>query len=115
MDAGGALQAAAGQAGHAPYLCRGLERDRELDRNAAARFPEINRRRHAREILLVPVRRFRWLQQPARYADRAASADADELQIRRRNPAAGLWLSDEDQGADQARVQESEIRDLDGS
>ena len=39
MDAGGALQAAAGQAGHAAYLRRGLERDRKLDRHAAARFP----------------------------------------------------------------------------
>ena len=40
VDAGGALQAAAGQAGHAPYLRRGLERDRKLDRHAAARFPQ---------------------------------------------------------------------------
>ena len=35
VDAGRALCAAAGQAGHAPYLRRGLERDRQLDRHAA--------------------------------------------------------------------------------
>ena len=46
VDAGGALQAAAGQAGHAPHLRRGLERDRQLDRHAAARFPENRRCRH---------------------------------------------------------------------
>ena len=46
---------------------------------------------------------------------RAASADPDDVQVRRRNPAARLWLSDEDPGADQARLQESEIRGLDGS
>ena len=51
MDAGGALQAAAGQAGDAPYLRRGLERDRKLDRHAAARFPQTGRRRHPRQIL----------------------------------------------------------------
>ena len=67
MDAGGALQAAAGQAGHAPYLRRGLERDRKLDRHAVARFPQAGRRRHPRQILLVPVRRFRGLQLAARH------------------------------------------------
>jgi DMSO/TMAO reductase YedYZ molybdopterin-dependent catalytic subunit len=40
LDAGRALLAAAGQAGHAPYLRRGLERDRQLDRHAVARLPE---------------------------------------------------------------------------
>ena len=67
MDAGGALQAAAGQAGHAPYLRRGLERDRKLDRHAAARFPQTGRRRHPRQILLVPVRRRGRLQLAARH------------------------------------------------
>ena len=52
---------------------------------------------------------------PLDMRDGAASADPDDVQIRRRNPAPRLWLSDEDQGADQARLQESEIRDLDGS
>ena len=33
------VQAAAGEAGHPPYLRRGLERDRQLDRHAVARFP----------------------------------------------------------------------------
>src|ERR1700682_5324395 len=60
------------------------------------------------------MRGFARLQQPARHGDGAASADPDDVQIRRRNPAAGLWLSDEDQGADKTRIQESEIRDLDG-
>ena len=46
---------------------------------------------------------------------RAASADPDDVQIRRRDPAARLRLPDEDPGADQARLQEPEIRDLDGS
>ena len=67
VDAGGALQAAAGQAGHAPYLRRGLERDRKLDRHAAARFPQNGRRRHPRQILLVPVRRCGRLQLAARH------------------------------------------------
>ena len=80
-----------------------------------ARFPENHRRRHPREILLVPVRRFRRLQLTARHGERAASADPDVVQIRRRDPAAHLRLSDEDPGADKARLQESEIRDLDGS
>ena len=52
---------------------------------------------------------------PLDMRDRAASADPDDVQIRRRNPAPRLRLSDEDPGADQARLQESEIRDLDGS
>ena len=67
VDAGGALQAAAGQAGHPPYLRRGLERDRKLDRHAAARFPQTRRRRHPRQICLVPVRRQGRLQLAARH------------------------------------------------
>ena len=55
------------------------------------------------------------LQLTAGYAHRAASADPDDVQVRRRNPPPRLWLPDEDQGADQARFQESEIRDVDGS
>ena len=47
VDARRALQAAAGQADHPPYLRRGLERDRQLDRHAVARFPQAGRRRHA--------------------------------------------------------------------
>ncbi len=64
---------------------------------------------------LVPVRRQGRLQLAARHGDGAAPADPDDVQIRRRDPAAGLWLSDEDPGADQARLQESEIRAVDGS
>src|SRR6266851_262577 len=69
----------------------------------------------ARHILLVPVRGFRWLQLTARHGQRAASANPDVVQIRRRNTAPRLWFSDEDPGADQTRLQESEICDLDGS
>ena len=60
VDAGRALQAAAGQADHAPHLRRGLERDRKLDRHAVARFPQAGRRRHQRQILSgssAPTRR----------------------------------------------------------
>src|SRR5216683_246524 len=99
----------------APNLRRGLERDRKLDRHAVARFSQNNRRRHPREILLVPVCGFRRLQLTARHGHRAASADPDVVQIRRRNPAPRLWFSDEDPGADKTRLQESEICDLDGS
>ena len=67
LDAGRALPVAAGQAGHAPHLRRGLERDRKLDRHAAARFPESDRRGYAREIYLVPVRRQGRLQLAARH------------------------------------------------
>jgi hypothetical protein len=52
LDAGRALSIAAGQADHAPHLRRRLERDRKLDRDAAARFPESDRRGYAREICL---------------------------------------------------------------
>ncbi len=64
-------QAAAGQAGDAPYLRRGLERDRQLDRHAAARLPQARRRRHAGQICLVPVRRQGRLQLAAGHAARA--------------------------------------------
>ena len=68
-----------------------------------------------RQICLVPVRRQGRLQFAARHGDRAACADPDDLQVRRRDPAARLRFSDEDQGADKTRLQESEIRDVDGS
>ena len=51
---------------------------------------------------------------PLDMRDRAASADADDVQIRRRDSAPRLRLPDEDSRADQARIQKSEIRDLDG-
>src|SRR5882757_5817779 len=87
----------------------------KLDRHAAARFPQTRRRRHPRQVCLVPVRRQGRLQLAARHAQRAACADPDDVQIRRRDFAAGLRLSDEDPGADQTRLQESEVCDLDGS
>ena len=68
-----ALRAAAGVADHAPRLRRGLERDRLLAGRAAVGIPQAHRRRHPRQIRLVPVRR--GLLQHHRHADRAASAD----------------------------------------
>ena len=47
-------------------------------------------------------------------ATRAASADADDVQVRQPNPAAQIRLPDEDPHSDQARLQESEVRDGDG-
>ena len=52
---------------------------------------------------------------PARHAHRAASADPDDLQVRRRDPAARLRVPDEDPRSDKTRLQEPEIRALDGS
>ena len=46
LDARRALRAAAGVAGHAPYLRRGLERDRQVERGALQRFPPAHRRRY---------------------------------------------------------------------
>ncbi len=43
-----------------------------------------------------------------------ASADPDDLQVRRRDPAAQVRLPDEGADADQARLQESETRGGDG-
>ena len=61
-----------------------------------------------RQICLVPVRR--GLFQHHRHADRAASADAADAQIRPPDPAARLRLPDQDPHPDQARLQEPEIR-----
>jgi len=41
----------------------------KLDRHSLKRFPEAGRRRHACKVLLVPVRRSRRLQQPARHGE----------------------------------------------
>ena len=54
VDAGRALRAAAGVADHPPCLRRGLERDRLLAGRAAVGIPQAHRRRHARQICLVP-------------------------------------------------------------
>ena len=110
VDARRALCAAAGKADHPPHLRRGLERHRQLDRRAAVRVPQAHRRRHAREICLVPLRR--GLFQHHRHGDGAASTDADDVQVRRRDSAAQLRLPDEVPHADQARLQESEVRHL---
>src|SRR3569623_1697735 len=57
----------------------------------------------------------RGLHRDHRHADRAASADADVVQIRQQDPAARLRLSNEDPHPDQARFQAAEIRGGDGS
>src|SRR6201993_3381452 len=83
-----------------------------MDRHAAARVPQARRRRYAREICLVSLRG--GLFDLDRHADRAASTDPDDLQVRRRDPAAQVRLPDEGAAADQAWLQESEARDGDG-
>ncbi len=107
VDAGAALRAAAGVADHPPHLRRGLERDRLMAGRAAVGIPAAARRRHAREIRLVPVRR--GLFQHHRHGDRAASADPAHLQVRQPDPAAQVRLPDEVPDADQARLQEPEV------
>ena len=59
-----------------------------------SRIPQAHRRRHPRQIRLVQMRR--GLHQHHRHADRAASADADDVQVRQQDPAARLRLPDED-------------------
>ena len=76
---------------------------------AAARLPQAHRRRHPREIRLV--RCAEGYSNTDRHADRAASADADDVQVRRRDPAAQVRLPDEDPHPDQARLQEPQVRD----
>ena len=83
MDARRAARAAGGLADHPPLLRRGLERHRLLAGRAAVGFPAAHRRRHARQIRLVQMRR--GLHQHHRHADRAASADADDLQVRQQD------------------------------
>ena len=72
-----------------------------------SRIPQAARRRHAREIRLVPVRR--GLFQHHRHGDRAASADPADVQVRQRDPAAQVRLPDEVPHADQARLQEPQV------
>src|SRR6516225_9177161 len=83
-----------------------------MDWHATARVPQARRRRYACEICLVSLRR--GLFDLDRHADRAASADPDDLQVRRRDPAAQVRIPDEGADADQARLQESETLDGDG-
>ncbi len=80
LDARRALRAAAGKADHAAHLRGGLECHRKLDGYAPVRLPQTCRRRHACEICLVPLRR--GLSHHHRHADRAASANPDDVQIR---------------------------------
>ena len=70
----------------------------------AVRLSQDDRRRHQSQICLVPMRRR--LFQHHRHADRAASADATDAQIRSPDPAARLRLPDQDPHPHQARLQE---------
>src|SRR5215467_12297403 len=83
-----------------------------MDRHAATRVPQAYRRRYACEICLVSLRG--GLFHLDRHADRAASADSDDFQIRWRHSAAQVRLPDEGADADQTRLQESETRGGDG-
>jgi hypothetical protein len=76
------------------------------------RISATRRRRHAREICLVPLRR--GLSHVHRHGDRDASADANDVQIRCRDIAAEVWLPHEGAHPDQARLQESQARDGSG-
>ena len=105
------LRVAAGEADHAACLHRRLERDRKLDRLFAARVPVPRRRRHAGEICLVPQRR--GLHQHDRHADCAASANADDVQVRERHPAAQIRVPDEIRMRTK-RFQEPQAPDCDG-
>ena len=108
VDARRTLQVAGGFADHAPCLRRRLERDRLLAGRALSDFLKLHRRRLPRQVCLVPLRRR--LFEHHRHADRAASADTDDAQIRPPDPAARLRLPDQDPHSDQARLQEPEIR-----
>ncbi len=80
VDARRAARVARGLADHPPLLRRGLERHRLLAGRHALGFPEAHRRRHPRQVCLVQMRR--GLHQHHRHGLGAASADADDLQIR---------------------------------
>jgi len=72
------------------------ERDRKLDRHAAARFPEDVG--DPRQICLVPVRRQGRYNSPLDMRT-GCIADPDDVQIRRRILAARLGFPNEDPGA----------------
>jgi len=100
---------AAGQAGHAPYLRRGLERIGSWTGTPLRDFLKLVGRRYQREICWFQCRRQGWLQLTARYAYRRCIRRprwtfkfGDEILPR----AYGYPMKI--RGADQARVQESE-------
>src|SRR5262245_48456918 len=95
-----------GDADHPACLRRGLERDGKMDCITAARISPADRRRHAGKVCAFRLRR--GLFQLHRYGDGATSADAVDLQVRRKNPAAEIWLSHALAHSDQARLQKSQ-------
>src|SRR5205807_7734492 len=105
MDARSALRTASGDADYPPRLRRGLECYWKVDRNAAARIPPPDWRRRAGKVRAFHLRRR--LFEFHRYGHGAASADAADLQVRWRGPAAEIRLSDARAHSDQARLQKS--------
>src|SRR5258707_1591382 len=88
-----------------PRLRRGLECDRKMDGNAAPPIPPPDWRRHEGKVCALQLRRR--LFQLHRYGHGAASADAADLQVRWRGPAAEIRLSHARAHSDQARLQKS--------
>ena len=76
LDARRALRAPRRNPDHPPCVRRRLERDRQMVGRAVLRIPAARRRRYAREVRLVPLRR--GLFDVDRHGDRAASPDADD-------------------------------------
>ena len=108
VDAAGALRAAAGLAGHAPHLRRGLERDRQVERRALLRLPRsASAPTPTREVRRLQVRR-RLLRPASTWRPRCIRRRMLALQLRRPDPAAEVRLSDEAAHPDQARLQEPE-------
>src|SRR4051794_9680889 len=102
MDPRSPLRAPAGDANHSSCLRGGLECDRKMDGNAAARIPASDRRRHPVKIRTFHLRR--GLFELHRYGYGAASADAADLQVRWRGPAAEIRIPHARTHSDQARL-----------
>ena len=82
LDARPALRAAAGDPDHPPHLRRGLERDRQMDGRAVLRIPaRVGADTRAKYVWFRCAEGYSNID---RHADRAASADADDVPIRRR-------------------------------
>src|SRR5262249_49472354 len=108
MDARQASRLAAGNADPPVGVRRRLERDRKMDRHAAARVSSPHRRGYAGQVRAFHLRR--GLFQLDRYGDGAPSADATDIQVRWRNPADEIRLSDASAHSDETRLQEPQAR-----
>src|SRR5512136_464117 len=108
MDARRIARTPRSLADYPAYLRRRLERNRLLARRTIIGIFKAHRCRYSRKIRLVQMRRR--LQQYHRHADRAASADTDDIQVRQPGSAARLRFPNEDSDSHQTGVQESKIR-----